>query len=202
MHGTVVHQSSSCSRAPLARGVDRRLSGDCRQGHDNGIGPHDHPSLHAVQRRNHCGRRADREVGVRVLLGDLRGDAYRCFVGNNIHDPCFADQTSSAGYVLCPLYFPGAKVLRINLTKKLPSTQANGDPTRNAPWAVRTSGGAWCTVLSGGTGDIAGLRINYGCTGGGILLGTPHRGATWTIFYAANFNANQYRPITLESAWW
>jgi hypothetical protein len=135
-------------------------------------------------------------------ISDNRGDAYRCFVGNDIHDPCFADQTSSAGYVLCPLYFPGAKVLRINLTKKLPSNQGSGDPTRHAPWAVRTSSGFWCTALSGGTGDIAGLRINYGCTGGGILLGTPHRGASWTIFYAANFNANQYRPITLASAWW
>src|SRR3954471_7285830 len=42
---------------------------------------------------------------------DARSDAYRCFVGNFIHDPCFADQTSSAKYVLCPLYVPVSKVL-------------------------------------------------------------------------------------------
>jgi hypothetical protein len=74
-------------------------------------------------------------------LADARGDAYRCFVGNFIHDPCFADQTGFAHYVLCPLYSPGAKVLRINLTKKLPSNPVGGDPTRDRPWAIRTSSG-------------------------------------------------------------
>lgn len=135
---------------------------------------------------------------------DPRGDAYRCFVRNYIHDPCFADQTSLANYVLCPLDFPGSKVLRINLTKKLPSNPGTGDPTRYAPWAVRTSSGKWCVVLSGATGQIAGMRINYGCIGGGILIGNPRRSASapWTIFYAPSFNSNQYSPIKLASAWW
>ncbi len=34
-------------------------------------------------------------------LADNRADAFRCFVGNSIYDPCFADQTSFARYVLC-----------------------------------------------------------------------------------------------------
>jgi hypothetical protein len=137
-------------------------------------------------------------------LADARGDAYRCFVGNFIHDPCFADQTGFAHYVLCPLYSPGAKVLRINLTKKLPSNSGSGDPTRYRPWAIRTSSGKWCTTFTGATGDVAGLRINYGCRGGGILLGDPRRSRSspWTIFYAPTYQSNQYRPIKLASAWW
>jgi hypothetical protein len=135
---------------------------------------------------------------------DARNDAYRCFVGNFIHDPCFADQTSLAKYVLCPLYLPVSKVLRINLTKRLPSNPGSGDPTQHAPWAVRTTGGTWCTSFTGATGQIAGMPIHYGCTGGGILLGDPHRSASapWTIFYAASFKSSQYRPVTLASVWW
>lgn len=135
---------------------------------------------------------------------DARGDAFRCFVGNFIHDPCFADQTGFAHYVLCPLYTPGSKVLRINLTKQLPPNPANSDPTRYAPWAVRTTSGKWCTILSGATGQVAGMRINYGCTGGGTLIGNPRRSASspWTIFYAPGLKANQYRRITLASVWW
>src|SRR6266404_6004163 len=106
-------------------------------------------------------------------LADVRGDAFRCFVGNYIHDPCFANQIGFAHYVLCPLYSPGAQVLRINLTKKLPSNLGSGDPTRYPPWAVRTSNGEWCTIITGATDAVAGLRINYGCSGGGILLGRP-----------------------------
>src|SRR5947207_50730 len=88
---------------------------------------------------------------------DARDDAFRCFVGNVINDPCFADQTSFAKYVLCPLYLPVSKVLRINLTKRLPSNTGSGDPTRYAPWAVRTASGKWCTGFTGATGQIAGM---------------------------------------------
>jgi len=58
--------------------------------------------------------------------------------------------------------------------------------------------------LTGATGQIAGMRINYGCTGGGILIGNPHRSASvpWTIFYAPSYRSNQYRPIKLASVWW
>jgi hypothetical protein len=135
---------------------------------------------------------------------DARDDAFRCFVGSFIHDPCFANQTSPAKYVLCPLYLPVSKVLRLNLTKKLPPNPATGDPTRHAPWAVRTASGKWCTSFTGATGQIAGMSIHYGCVGGGVLLGDPHRSASapWTIFYASSFKANQYRPVRLASVWW
>jgi hypothetical protein len=134
---------------------------------------------------------------------DARSDAYRCFVGNFIHDPCFANEIGTARYVLCPLYTPTSKVLRINLTKRLPSSSGGGDPTRFPPWAVRTATGKWCELLTGATGAIAGMRINYGCTGGGILLGNPHRTSpNWTIFYAAGYRASQFRSVELVSVWW
>ena len=135
---------------------------------------------------------------------DARADAWRCFVGNNIHDPCFSDTINVAKYVLCPLDTPGARVLRINLTKPLPNVSRwTGDPTRYPPWAVQTTGGKWCTFLSGATGLIGGLRINYGCAGGGILLGNPkRRTSTWTIFYAPNFNSKQFVSTSLAAAWW
>jgi hypothetical protein len=135
---------------------------------------------------------------------DARADAWRCFVGNYIHDPCFANTSHAVQYVLCPLSTPGSRVLRINLTKRLPKrSAATGDPTRFAPWAVQTTSGRWCTILPGATGLIGGLRINYGCTGGGILLGDPKRAtSTWTIFYASNFNSRQFVSTSLTAAWW
>lgn len=137
-------------------------------------------------------------------IADARGDAFRCFVGNEINDPCFADQTNFTHYVLCPLNgVPDAKVLRINLTKKLPRNSASGDPTRYPPWAVQTTSGKWCTIITGATGDIAGMRMNYGCTGGSVLIGDPRRSAkTWTIFSAPSYKSSQYQLVALRSAWW
>jgi hypothetical protein len=137
-------------------------------------------------------------------LADPRSDAWRCLVGNYIHDPCFSNEINPTDYVLCPQYTPGDRLLRINLTKTLPrSSNTSGDPTRYPPWAVQTTGGKWCTILTGATGLIAGMRINYGCAGRGYLLGNPRRQtAIWTIFYAARYDSNQLMRVPLASAWW
>jgi hypothetical protein len=136
-------------------------------------------------------------------LSDGRSDAFRCFVGNYIHDPCFANTPRSATAVVCPTAWPGSPVLRIKLTKPLPPNPARGDPTQRPPWALRLANGRWCLFLDGATSVIAGMRINYGCKGGKVLLGIPRRGSpTWTIFFAGGFNATQYQAVEIRSAWW
>jgi hypothetical protein len=136
-------------------------------------------------------------------IADPRGDAFRCDNGYFIYDPCFSDQTGFAKFVLCPLYTPRSKVLRINLTKQLPPNPGSGDPTRHAPWAVQIARGEWCEFLTGSTGQIAGMRINYRCAGGGLLIGNPRRSSSvWTIFYAPTARTSQYQPVEVKSAWW
>jgi hypothetical protein len=136
---------------------------------------------------------------------DARADAWRCFRGNYIHDPCFSDDAGGAKYVVCPLYRPGSKVLRLRLTKPLPVSMGNRrtDPTRHAPWAVRLASGLWCESLTGATGEIAGMPVSYGCDHGSYLLGSPdRRKPDWTIFYAANAKTSTLAQVTLRSAWW
>lgn len=133
----------------------------------------------------------------------MRGDAYRCMTSNAVYDPCFAAQTYSVHYVLCPRYAPDAKVVRINLATQLGPGSASGDPTRFAPWAVQTTSGKWCTLFTGASSLLAGMRISYGCDDDGVLLGDPRRKTKiWTIFYASSYKASQYRPVALRSAWW
>lgn len=135
-------------------------------------------------------------------IADSRSTAFRCMSGNAIYDPCFAPSTGVAHYVLCPQY-PVAPVLRIHLTKRLPSNPAGGNPTRFPPWALQTSSGKWCTMITGATGLIAGKRMSYGCTGGGILAGNPNRKTkVWTIFYAPSYKAKHVQTVGLRSAWW
>ena len=136
-------------------------------------------------------------------ISDQRPDAYRCFVGNYIPDPCFANTGGSEGFVICPTFFPGSRVIKIDLTRKLPRGNRGSNPTRHPPWVIRLSGGRWCAGLSGATGDVAGLRVSYGCKGGGVLLGEPRRHSpTWTIAYAASFTSTSYRTVNISQAWW
>jgi hypothetical protein len=54
------------------------------------------------------------------------------------------------------------------------------------PWALELANGSRCGLLTGATAVLAGLRINYGCDDGGLVIGEVDRaGAMWTVFYLA-----------------
>ena len=112
-------------------------------------------------------------------LASTEPDAYRCFEGNQIHDPCFAPG-SQATTVVCFLD-PWHSVTVLRLTRRLPKT---GPPVKGAPlpWAIVTTGGRRCVFLTGATALVGGQRLNYGCTDGTYLIGYPDtRQGLWTI---------------------
>jgi hypothetical protein len=136
---------------------------------------------------------------------DQRTDAWRCFRGNYILDPCFS-ASDTAKWVACPTgAILGPHVLRLNLTKPLPLELRNTtrDPIRYNPAAVRLTTGATCELVSGATGMVAGMRYNYECSTGRWLVGDPHRGrATWTIFSAPTLTSSQLNTAAIATAYW
>jgi hypothetical protein len=136
---------------------------------------------------------------------DSRPDAWRCFLGNLILDPCFSNETGTSAFVACA-DSPWSRVTRLVLTKSLPRGQANpdtNDSTSGAPWALELADGKRCERFTGATGAIGGLGISYGCTGGGVLAGEPHRQTTtWTIFYGSGFKTKALDERPIAEAWW
>lgn len=134
-----------------------------------------------------------------------RPDAWRCFRGNLIEDPCFSGSRGS--WVACPVGYPWQRqVLRLILTEPLPRRPGDSppvDPTKGDPWAVQLTNGKRCRLISGATGAVAGLRINYGCTNGGSLVGSPRRRSSlWTIFYLGRVDSNRMTTVAISVAWW
>lgn len=113
-----------------------------------------------------------------------RSDAWRCFVGNVIYDPCFSS-TRAPGVVICPNRQVNGGI-RIRLTRPLPRRFANrrSPSLANRPWNIQLANGRRCVYSSGATNVIQGVRLNYFCppgTGYG-LWGIPNRRAQpWTI---------------------
>ena len=102
-----------------------------------------------------------------------RSNAWRCFRGNRIHDPCFAPRGLKSGYVVCPVTPWKSKVTRLKLTKKLPGKFRNRPGRRPlSVWALELADGARCTFLGGATTTIGDQRLNYGCNRGGSLVGS------------------------------
>ncbi len=131
-----------------------------------------------------------------------RADAWRCFRGNEILDPCFSHSASGRPYLVCAVTPWARRVVLLKLTKPLPLKSANKAQTETDPWALATANGRRCTLITGATSLVQGRRISYGCTDGSILLGSPrHRVGGWTIFWARNARTASPAQVGVTEAW-
>ncbi len=76
-------------------------------------------------------------------IASTRSDAYRCMVGNEIHDPCFK---LSSVEVACPQDLVKNSGELIKLTKPLPPAAS---PQAAQPWAMVLAGNKTCNRATG-----------------------------------------------------
>lgn len=133
-----------------------------------------------------------------------RPDARRCVVeGGGVLDPCFqspfaapADLTSPLACMRDPFT---SDVSLLTLLQKFDPSLIEPDllPIEESnPWAVVLANGVTCSAMTGATYGLAGMRANYSCDDGGVLIGDPlvadpqwhvhylERGALATTFIA------------------
>lgn len=114
-----------------------------------------------------------------------RPEAWRCFAGNEIHDPCF--ESPDRAVVAC-FDSPDqtSDVVVITPNAPLPPAAANGGSPEDAPpWQIQLTDGRSCFYMGGATFAIGDLRANFSCDGGGVVFGEPDRSTPqWTIAYA------------------
>lgn len=109
-----------------------------------------------------------------------RDDAWFCTVADGVLDPCFANpwgDPDAAAELAC-LASPWANEAQVvRTTKPLPDRPAAeaGRVELALPWALELGNGKRCGLLRGATAALAGQRINYGCEGGGSVIGDPDR---------------------------
>lgn len=108
-------------------------------------------------------------------LASLRSDAYRCMVGNSIHDPCFSLKSNSKA-VACPMNVPENTGIRITLSKPLPP--ANPPPKAPNAWMMTLADGAKCNM---GTGTITPGYPFY-CSGNLVCAAPLSQSKTAPVF--------------------
>lgn len=134
-----------------------------------------------------------------------RGDAWRCFSGNLVLDPCFSS-TRDRGIVVCPEapWLKGG--VEIRLTK--PLRRANGNHSAPSPslepWALELYDGLRCLFAGGATNVVEGQRFNYFCGAGSHegLWGYPDRSSTpWGILIGTPQATSLSQRATVRHAW-
>ena len=126
-----------------------------------------------------------------------RSDAWRCFGGNFVLDPCFSS-SHATGIVLCPGN-PWRKSLIEVKVGNLTLGNTHRPSTNGLPWAIETVSGLKCVIATGATTVVGGLRANYFCKNSVSLWGNPSRNTEpWTIGVG---KTKSTRNTQVKTAW-
>lgn len=120
-------------------------------------------------------------------------DAYRCYAGNQILDPCFA-ASADAHSVIC-YADPWAPGVRLLFATKLPKP---AQVTVAHPWALQLANGKRCVAATGVVDRIGSLALLYHCRDGGEA-GTPakHGAETDVRYLAPGTHATVVVPVAV-----
>jgi len=137
------------------------------------------------------------------VASSSRPDAWRCMAGNAIMDPCFQNLMGDPKVLACTRDPWGNNVVLLSLTAPLPNDRRK-EVDRNAtlPWALELVTGQHCSLFTGATAPIAGMRINYGCPGGWNIVGDIDRSQpVWRVFAQAE-SSSVLEQVDIAVAWY
>jgi hypothetical protein len=156
---------AACSSAPAPAALTAT-----RQVHVSPVGPDGSPvSGYTVTK---TASQAGCEPGSEAI-----GQAYRCFAGNFLYDPCWAVR-AGAPTVLC-LAFPwSVTVIRLDVGAPLGAIPPAPAPAE--PWGVELADGQRCQLLQGAHSAFRGRVIDYLCNSRlSLLRGLSTTSAVW-----------------------
>jgi peptidoglycan/xylan/chitin deacetylase (PgdA/CDA1 family) len=126
-------------------------------------------------------------------LAAARTDAWRCSAEaedpqqgaiSQIYDPCLANPFDAESPLAC--ISPDGDVTLLRLEAPLPQVFANPPAQHTLPLSLTLDNGDTCNLATGATITVEGVRVNYLCASGGVLIGEPNRDdAIWTARYSA-----------------
>jgi hypothetical protein len=132
-----------------------------------------------------------------------RTDAWRCTTGNAILDPCFQNVMGDAKVLACTRDPWSTNVVMLTLKAPLAGERRKEiDRATTLPWAIELATGQHCSLFTGATAPVAGMRINYGCPGGWNIVGDIDRSQpVWRVF-AQTENASALEQVEIAVAWY
>jgi len=123
----------------------------------------------------------------------VRGRLYRCFIDNEVADPCWG-VAAQKGAVVDALCLPDPWLTAVTqvVTAGLPKATGAISRDSDVPWAVELTIGVRCIALQGGRAGYRGGLLNFVCGDGLELVGSPDRNEPLWTYQTARLEGAQY----------
>jgi hypothetical protein len=131
----------------------------------------------------------------------VRGAA-RCFAGDDVLDPCWADPAQGSGGVCLSDPFAPDEAVRLSAATGL--TGRPGAPDLDRPWGLQLATGERCVQSTGAHSVVGDAIVDYRCGESLVLLrGIDRTGAVWTVRTATCCTAPRPgAPAAIATAWY
>lgn len=131
-----------------------------------------------------------------------RNDAWRCFGGNFVYDPCFSS-SKAKGILVCPGNPWSRSGVELKVSGKLQFPDKQKPSTSGMPWAIQTTTGLKCVIATGATTVLQKQRLNYICMKSKDgLWGSPSRKhEPWKIDIAPSTATKLSKTVAIKTAW-
>lgn len=136
---------------------------------------------------------------------DQSPHALRCYArSHGPIDPCFPSATAQQAVCISDPWSKG--IVLVSTQRGLPVThslQREAVLKERRPWALELANGKRCAAVDGGTGTIAGLRIDYFCGSpdDGIVGSPDSSGEPWTVSYVSG-GLQETFEVDVVTAWY
>lgn len=131
-----------------------------------------------------------------------RPNTWRCQADQKIYDPCFVNPIKPESSVICLSDPWSNKAVEITLNSPLPSTKNKSFDHKSAqPWALELANGNHCTLITGPSLFLAGLKTNYKCKSAVVVGDIDRAGTFWTVYYLAH-NSLSMNQAHVKAAWY
>jgi hypothetical protein len=111
-------------------------------------------------------------------------NVYRCFAGNDVYDPCWAEHSGSS--VVCVPAPWSASAVRLTASGLSPVISV-GATILDQPWGLKLRNGDQCLAAQGAHDEFQGQTVDFYCAQGGssygleLLRGVNRSAAVWTL---------------------
>jgi hypothetical protein len=151
------------------------------------------------------GHLTDGSCSIGSLADGADQDAWRCFSGNGIYDPCFPPPGNplNVTQLACALT-PLSGVEMMTLAAPLPSS-SSGTTVNTGPWFMQLTNGERCVHTGGAASSSDGVYFIYDCRNamGKVSSGasTPNTATEpWTVKYLPN-GSHVISEVDVTTAW-
>jgi hypothetical protein len=125
--------------------------------------------------------------------------AYRCFVGAEIQDPCFAPPNVPNPTTVACAADPWSELLVVTISGGLPETMPIS--TTNPHWAIRLENHDQCVSLGAAVSPTDGVSMPYACTSRSTASNFDKEVQPWTVRYNKNNMSFDLTPLHVIEAW-